>query len=80
MATSDYTLMGSEFPPRPRTLPTPVIVRTVKRITQSMISAISNRGRMRFRSVPDRRHLKVHHASKVKTWAAVHALVVRQSE
>ena len=69
-----------------------------KRITQSMISAVSNRGLMRFmlyegalnadrfiaflrRLIKDAGqkvflivdNLKVHHAAKVKTWAAAHA-------
>ena len=77
---------------------TPVVVRTAKRITQSMISAVSNRGLMRFmfyegalnadrfiaflrRLIKDAGqkvflivdNLKVHHASKVKTWVADHA-------
>ena len=74
-----------------------MIVRTARRITQSMISAVSNRGLMRFmlyegalnadRFVAFLRrlgkdagqkvflivdNLKVHHASKVKTWVAAH--------
>jgi transposase len=83
---------------------TPVIVRTAKRVTQSMIAAVSNRGLMRFmldegalNAAVDPRcgstiaflrrlardagqkvflivdHLKVHPASKVKTWVAGHA-------
>ena len=75
-----------------------MVVRTAKRITQSMISAVSNRGLMRFmlyegalnadrfiaflrRLIKDAGqkvflivdNLKVHHASKVKTWVAAHA-------
>ena len=75
-----------------------MVARTAKRITQSMISAVSNRGLMRFmfyegalnadrfiaflrRLAKDAGqkvflivdNLKVHHASKVKTWVAGHA-------
>src|SRR3954462_9547029 len=77
---------------------TPVIARTAKRVTQSMISAVSNQGLMRFmlyegalnadgfiaflrRLIKDAGqkvflivdNLKVHHASKIKTWVAAHA-------
>ncbi len=92
---SNQDQIGRSYAPRGQT---PVAVRTAKRITQSMISAVSNRGLMRFmfyegalnaerfiaflrRLTKDAEqkvflivdNLKVHHASKVKTWAAAHA-------
>jgi transposase len=42
---SNQDQIGRSYAPRGRT---PVVVRTAKRITQSMISAVSNRGLMRF--------------------------------
>jgi transposase len=87
--------IGRSYAPKGQT---PVVVRTAKRITQSMISAVSNRGLMRFmlyegalnadrfiaflrRLTKDAGqkvflivdNLKVHHANKVKAWAANHA-------
>lgn len=87
--------IGRSYAPKGQT---PVVTRTAKRITQSMISAVSNRGLMRFmfyegalnaeRFIAFLRrlckdagqkvflivdNLKVHHATKVKTWAAAHA-------
>src|SRR5829696_4347272 len=42
---SDQDQIGRSYAPKGRT---PVVVRTAKRITRSMISAVSNRGLMRF--------------------------------
>ena len=92
---SNQDQIGRSYAPKGQT---PVVARTAKRITQSMISAVSNRGLMRFmfyegalnadrfiaflrRLAKDAGqkvflivdNLKVHHASKVKTWAAAHA-------
>jgi transposase len=92
---SNQDQIGRSYAPKGQT---PVIVRTARRITQSMISAVSNRGLMRFmfyegalnadrfiaflrRLSQDAEqkvflivdNLKVHHAGKVKTWAAAHA-------
>ena len=91
---SNQDQIGRSYAPKGQT---PVIVRTAKRVTQSMISAVSNRGLMRFmfyegalnadgfiaflrRLAKDAGqkvflivdNLKVHHASKVKTWVATH--------
>ena len=91
---SNQDQIGRSYAPRGQT---PVVVRTAKRISQSMISAVSNRGLMRFMLYEGalnadqfiaflRRlsrdagqtvflivdNLKVHHASKVKTWVAAH--------
>ena len=43
---SNQDQIGRSYAPRGRT---PVVARTAKRITQSMISAVSKRGLMRFR-------------------------------
>ena len=92
---SNQDQIGRCYAPRGQT---PVVVRTARRVTQSMISAVSNRGLLRFmfyeaalnadrfiaflrRLIKDAGqkvflivdHLKVHHASKVTTWAAGHA-------
>ena len=92
---SNQDQIGRSYAPKGQT---PVVVRTARRVTQSMISAVSNRGLMRFmfyeaalnadrfiaflrRLIKDAGqkvflivdNLKVHHASKVKTWAAAHA-------
>jgi transposase len=92
---SNQDQIGRSYAPRGRT---PVVQRTARRITQSMISAVSNRGLMRFmlyegalnaaRFIAFLRrlskdagqkvflivdNLKVHHATKVKTWVAAHA-------
>ena len=92
---SNQDQIGRSYAPRGQT---PVVVRTARRVTQSMISAVSNRGLLRFmfyeaalnadrfiaflrRLIKDAGqkvflivdNLKVHHASKVKTWAAAHA-------
>ena len=92
---SNQDQIGRSYAPKGQT---PVVARTAKRITQSMISAVSNRGLMRFmfyegalsadrfidflrRLAKDAGqkvflivdNLKVHHASKVKAWAAAHA-------
>jgi transposase len=92
---SNQDQIGRSYAPRGET---PVVARTARRITQSMISAVSNRGLMRFMlyegaSNADRfiaflrrlgkdagqkvflivDNLKVHHAKKVKKWAAAHA-------
>jgi transposase len=92
---SNQDQIGRSYAPKGRT---PVVARTARRITQSMISAVSNRGLMRFmlydgalnadrfitflgRLIKDAEqkvflivdNLKVHHASKVKAWAAAHA-------
>ena len=92
---SNQDQIGRTYAPRGQT---PVVVRTARRITQSMISAVSNRGLMRFmlydgalnadrfiaflrRLTKDAGqkvflivdNLKVHHAKKVKKWAAAHA-------
>ena len=91
---SNQDQIGRSYAPRGRT---PVVGRTAKRIAQSMISAVSNRGLMRFmlydgaldvarfltflrRLIKDAAqkvflivdNLKVHHAKKVKAWAADH--------
>jgi transposase len=91
---SNQDQIGRGYAPRGQT---PVVVRSVARITQSMISAVSNRGLMRFmlydgalnvdrftaflrRLTKDAGqkvflivdNLKVHHALKVKAWAASH--------
>lgn len=92
---SNQDQIGRSYAPKGQT---PVVTRTAKRITQSMISAVSNRGLMRFmfyegalnadRFIAFLRrlckdagqkvflivdNLKVHHATKVKTWVAGHA-------
>jgi transposase len=92
---SNQDQIGRSYAPRGQT---PVVTRTARRISQSMISAVSNRGLMRFMLYAGalnaeqfiaflRRlskdagqkaflivdNLKVHHANKVKTWAAAHA-------
>ena len=92
---SNQDQIGRSYAPKGQT---PVVVRTARRVTQSMISAVSNRGLMRFmfyegalnadrfiaflrRLIKDAGqkvflivdNLKVHHASKVKTWVAAHA-------
>ncbi len=92
---SNQDQIGRSYAPRGQT---PVVTRTARRISQSMISAVSNRGLMRFmlyegalnadRFIAFLRrlgkdagqkvllivdNLKVHHATKVKTWAAAHA-------
>jgi transposase len=92
---SNQDQIGRSYAPKGQT---PVVVRTARRITQSMISAVSNRGLMRFmlyegalnadrfitflgRLIKDAGqkvflivdNLKVHHATKVKTWVAGHA-------
>jgi transposase len=92
---SNQDQIGRSYSPKGQT---PVVVRTARRITQSMISAVSNRGLMRFmlyegalnadrfiaflrRLAKDAGqkvfllvdNLKVHHANKVKAWAANHA-------
>jgi transposase len=92
---SNQDQIGRSYAPKGQT---PVVVRTARRVTQSMISAVSNRGLMRFmfyegalnadrfiaflrRLAKDAGqkvflivdNLKVHHASKVKTWVAGHA-------
>ena len=92
---SNQDQIGRSYAPKGRT---PVIQRTARRITQSMISAVSNRGLMRFmlyegalnadRFIAFLRrlgkdagqkvflivdNLKVHHATKVKTWVSHHA-------
>lgn len=92
---SNQDQIGRSYAPKGQT---PVVARTAKRITQSMISAVSNRGLMRFmfyegalnadRFITFLRrlgkdvgqkvflivdNLKVHHATRVKTWAATHA-------
>ena len=92
---SNQDQIGRSYAPKGQT---PVVARTARRITQSMISAVSNRGLMRFmfyegalnadrfivflrRLAQDAGqkvflivdNLKVHHATKVKAWAANHA-------
>jgi transposase len=92
---SNQDQIGRSYAPKGQT---PVVVRTARRVTQSMISAVSNRGLMRFmfyeaalnadrfitflgRLIKDARqkvflivdNLKVHHATKAKTWVAAHA-------
>jgi len=92
---SNQDQIGRSYAPKGQT---PVVVRTARRISQSMIAAVSNRGLMRFmlydgalnadqfiaflrRLIKDAGqkvfliigNLKVHHANKVKTWAANHA-------
>jgi transposase len=92
---SNQDQIGRSYAPKGRT---PVVARTARRITQSMISAVSNRGLMRFmmyegalnadrfiaflrRLIKDAGrkvflivdNLKVHHASKVRTWVSNHA-------
>jgi transposase len=92
---SNQDQIGRSYAPKGQT---PVIVRTAKRISQSMIAAVSNRGLMRFmlyegalnverfivflrRLIKDAGqkvflivdNLKVHHAKRVKAWAASHA-------
>ena len=91
---SNQDQIGRSYAPRGQT---PVVGRTAKRLSQSMISAVSNRGLMRFmlydgalnvdrfltflrRLIKDAAqkvflivdNLKVHHAQKVKAWAADH--------